>query len=175
MNRKEMHKIVFSLYCVFCLILVFFMNFGYGYVVETLPTTPFGDIIEERFFYSVPLRELLLKDDVKVFDTTTAQIRENIPGATIFLWISISLIILAIVLSIINILTEKSYLSFICSICLFIAFFLFMPIPAFYHRVKGVAEGFVRYLMYPLSQVIAGLVSSIIVAIFEGRKCFGGK
>lgn len=169
-RKSEIYKILFSLYCIFCFILIFFMNVNYGYDIVISYPQGLGDVVEEQIMGQVSLRELLFSDDTLVLDLTTKEIRSFLPVSMTLIWISISLIIISLVLVIIDVLKNKKYLTFIASISIFLAFFLFLIIPAFTHRdANGMGEA--RYLIFQTVPILIGLLSSCIVVFIKGRNC----
>ena len=171
-KRNDIYKILFSIYCIICVILILFMNFNYGYnYLEIQSTGKYSSdkIVEYSYFYEVPCKDLLFGGDKMVFDITMAEIRNLLPGPIVLIWISISLILVAIVLAIIDILKDKKLLSFLGGFCVIIAFFLILIIPSFVHSYDEGTLSYNRYLLYPLGTWAIGFVSAIIVTFFEGR------
>lgn len=170
-RKSEIYKILFSVYCIFCFILIFFMNVNYGYDVVVSYPQGLGDVVKEQVMGQVSLRELLFSDNTFVLDLTTKEIRSFLPVSITLIWVSISLIIMSLILVIIDVLKNKKYLTFIASITIFLAFFLLLIIPSFSHRDEN-GMGEARYLIFQTLPVFIGLLSSCIVAFIKGRNCF---
>ena len=171
-KRNDIYKILFSIYCIICIILILYMSLSYGYSyweIQSAGKYSSDKIVEYSYFYDVSCKDLLFGKDKMVFDITMSEIRELMPGAIILIWVCISLIFAALVLAIIDVLKNKKVLSFIGGFCVVLAFFLLLFLPAFYHSYDEGTLRYNRYLVYPLEIWGVGFTTAILVTFFEGR------